>query len=678
MEIPGEPEDPDAAFVRCLQLFRHYPLQEVGGVWMLLNTAFELNQARRQSMVEGIDPDSPAWTATQDAAAHKANWTANKLRESTGKLWSSYAESDVTARMANMAKASSTFTASAVAKWSASAPATPDWKGLGAAAGRLFSRKPRTSTGSVSGEEYEFHSGPTSPASTYQPGPHSPITPSHSTNPSYGGGLGLVTRGRSDSVQSRSSAVSVGSLQERLSGLASGLTTPREPTQRVTSGPRPLLLSGSARKAQHAPPSPRPRGGSSTGITGGLASPPHHDGGHAGLYRIGSRRGPNGARKGNRQSLGSDYSAPYDSDHSHGSFAQGGLALSAMDRALPAAVPENAIPSPLPSPTPQSASLETPEAPEPISIPTPQISHLTEDDYEHVYEPAEDSFILLDALEADALVLRDAKPALCVEIGSGSGIASTFMGTLLGTGEAFMLSTDINAYAAAATLRTGDANDVTLNPVLANLLDPLESRIAGQIDLLIFNPPYVVTDDDELVATQNGRDIGGAWAGGNLGMAVTDILLERLPTLLAPGGRFYLVAIHQNKPDEIIARMRAAGLECKTVIKRRAGRELLSVIRMIAPGDSRGATPRSSPEASPVPAIQSPLAYTSFTAAAGAGAESASAADPVPAPAPAQVAVKKTEAPQTPPVQTVATPADSETDAGEEEEDYGALLDAYA
>lgn len=149
-----------------------------------------------------------------------------------------------------------------------------------------------------------------------------------------------------------------------------------------------------------------------------------------------------------------------------------------------------------------------------------------------MYEPAEDSFILLDALEADALVLRDTKPALCVEIGSGSGIASTFVGSLLGAGEACLMSTDINSFATAATLRTGDANDVALNPVLAYLLDPVQSRMAGKIDLLMFNPPYVVTDDDELIATQSGRDIGGAWAGGSLGMMITNILLEILPVSL--------------------------------------------------------------------------------------------------------------------------------------------------
>jgi hypothetical protein len=65
-----------------------------------------------------------------------------------------------------------------------------------------------------------------------------------------------------------------------------------------------------------------------------------------------------------------------------------------------------------------------------MSLPTPYIGHLTEEDYEHVYEPAgergqrrpsligpEDSFILLDALEADTIPLRAARPSLCVEIG---------------------------------------------------------------------------------------------------------------------------------------------------------------------------------------------------------------------------------------------------------------------
>lgn len=49
--------------------------------------------------------------------------------------------------------------------------------------------------------------------------------------------------------------------------------------------------------------------------------------------------------------------------------------------------------------------------------PTPDTSHLTSIEFEDVYPPAEDTFILLDALEADSERLRKLGPSIGIEIG---------------------------------------------------------------------------------------------------------------------------------------------------------------------------------------------------------------------------------------------------------------------
>ncbi|GHJ84029.1 hypothetical protein NliqN6_0431 [Naganishia liquefaciens] len=214
-------------------------------------------------------------------------------------------------------------------------------------------------------------------------------------------------------------------------------------------------------------------------------------------------------------------------------------------------------------------------------IPTPDYGKL----HDSVYEPAEDSFILLDALEQDLERIRSSEPTICLEIGSGSGIASAFLANAVGPSTALFLSTDINPNACSATQNTSHLNKVNINPVRASLVDPLLARIRAVrgVDVLLFNPPYVPTEELELLQTQQGADIGATWAGGLDGMKVTDIILDLLPELLQPRGVFYLVAVSENNPQQICQTMKGRGFEAEVALKRRAGRELLHVLKIVKP-----------------------------------------------------------------------------------------------
>jgi len=117
---------------------------------------------------------------------------------------------------------------------------------------------------------------------------------------------------------------------------------------------------------------------------------------------------------------------------------------------------------------------------------------------------------------------------------------------------------------------------------MASLVRPLTSRLANAVDVLVFNPPYVPTCDDELDAAQRRAGIAGSWAGGVDGMQVTDALLGQVDGLLSPQGRFYLVAVKQNRVPEIREFMsKAYSLQGEIVLQRRAGREHLFVLRFV-------------------------------------------------------------------------------------------------
>ncbi|XP_077525807.1 methyltransferase HEMK2-like [Haemaphysalis longicornis] len=206
---------------------------------------------------------------------------------------------------------------------------------------------------------------------------------------------------------------------------------------------------------------------------------------------------------------------------------------------------------------------------------TPVISSFTKSEAASVYEPAEDSFLLIDALEKDLSEITTRRPTVCVEVGSGSGVVSAALARALGR-TCYCLATDINRKAAEMTKRTCETNNADVDILVNDLVECLADRLRNQVDLLIFNPPYVVTPSEEI---HSDELLTRSWAGGIKGREVMDRLAPHVPQILSDRGLYYLLVIKENEPDDVCRLMSMYGLRGETVISRRCGAESLSVLR---------------------------------------------------------------------------------------------------
>lgn len=144
------------------------------------------------------------------------------------------------------------------------------------------------------------------------------------------------------------------------------------------------------------------------------------------------------------------------------------------------------------------------------------------------------------------------------------------------------LGTDINPSALNCTLETLSNHQVGgVDLIRTDLLNGLYERLCGSVDVLVFNPPYVPTDDAELQA----YGIARAWAGGKQGRLVIDRFLEQVEGLLSPGGHFFLVTIEQNDPNGIIELLSSRGLSGRVALTRAADEEVLRILHFVRDGE---------------------------------------------------------------------------------------------
>lgn len=188
---------------------------------------------------------------------------------------------------------------------------------------------------------------------------------------------------------------------------------------------------------------------------------------------------------------------------------------------------------------------------------------------DNVYEPAEDTFLLLDCLETLPPSLPP-HPIVC-EVGAGSGVVTTFLKMHLYK-DAFFLATDLNPEACTTTKQTCQSN---CGESCETLQMPLAANLRGCIDFLIFNPPYVPAESVPQPGENDWLDL--ALLGGEDGMVVTWKLLDDLPRVLQPHGVAFILFCARNKPNEVRRVMELRGWGVREVMTRKAGWEVLTV-----------------------------------------------------------------------------------------------------
>lgn len=161
---------------------------------------------------------------------------------------------------------------------------------------------------------------------------------------------------------------------------------------------------------------------------------------------------------------------------------------------------------------------------------------------DNVYVPAEDSYMLADNLEIK-------EGASVLEIGTGSGIVAMYASRLSDN----ITVTDINFDACELARKNFEDNGIeNIEILFGNLFEPVESR---KFDVILFNTPYLPTDDGDVI----DDTLNYAFDGGLNGRKVIDLFLDEVGNHLNDGGIVQMIQSSLSGNDETLQRLDEMG-----------------------------------------------------------------------------------------------------------------------
>lgn len=171
--------------------------------------------------------------------------------------------------------------------------------------------------------------------------------------------------------------------------------------------------------------------------------------------------------------------------------------------------------------------------------------------FEDVYEPAEDSFLF-----AENLVAHDNDSV--IDVGTGCGI----LGVVAAARANRVLAVDINSKAVGCAKENAKLNRVD-HKMLFMVGDLFASiRVRKQFDLILFNAPYLPSEEFE-----GDSWLVRAWAGGSSGRRLIDRFIQAAPKYLRPDGRILLMQSTLSDVEETLHSFEEASLRADVIAR---------------------------------------------------------------------------------------------------------------
>ncbi|KAH8581519.1 Ydr140wp-like family archaeal-RNA methylase [Cryptosporidium sp. chipmunk genotype I] len=176
------------------------------------------------------------------------------------------------------------------------------------------------------------------------------------------------------------------------------------------------------------------------------------------------------------------------------------------------------------------------------------LSFTNRSDWESVYEPSEDSFLMEDALILEKSEILKLKPRLICEIGCGSGYLTACLLKIIKELEegpplpiAYLVDVNINALEMSRRVVSNNKINGSIELVKMSLFTCfIKNR--GLFEIIIFNPPYVPSSNKELNRSILNCGIDSAWSGGANGLFFVSYFLF--------GDKRLILSETNNQPQE--------------------------------------------------------------------------------------------------------------------------------